>query len=156
MNSALFCEDEEDHAKLWIGRRCLEPALAELKNLNADLNIALIHHPLDWLNPVESPNIQGELESSVDIVLRGHLHEARIEFVTSPEGEHLRCAAGASYNSRRWPNRAFYATFEGTGLTIYPIRTKTRPAPPGPRIPVSLRAKQDTGRPSRSRVSIQN
>ena len=129
INSALFCQDDEDHAKLWIGRRCLEPAMAELIKLKADLNIALIHHPLEWLNPIEGSNIQAELESSVDILLRGHLHESRVESVASPEGECLRCAAGAAYQSRKWPNRAFYATFHNGELTIYPIRYEDAPRP---------------------------
>ena len=129
INSALFCEDEQDHAKLWIGRRCLDSALAELNKLNADLKIALIHHPLEWLNPIEGSNIQAELESSVDILLRGHLHEARIESVASPEGEWLRCAAGAAYQGSEWPNRAFYGTFDSGELTLYPIRYEDAPRP---------------------------
>ena len=28
INSALFCLDDNDHAKLWIGRRCLQNAVA--------------------------------------------------------------------------------------------------------------------------------
>jgi tetratricopeptide (TPR) repeat protein/predicted phosphodiesterase len=129
VNSALFCQDDEDHARLCVGRRCLQPALVKLNELNADLKIALIHHPLEWLNPIEASNIQAELESSVDILLRGHLHEARIESIASPEGESLRCAAGAAYQSRKWPNRAFYATFHGSELTLYPIRYEDAPRP---------------------------
>ena len=122
INSALFCEDDEDHAKLWVGRRCLGTAVAELKEFDAELNIALVHHPLEWLHPEEGSNIEAELESSVDVVLRGHLHEPRVESVVSPEGANLRCAAGAAYQTRRWPNRAFYATFDGSDVALFPIR----------------------------------
>jgi tetratricopeptide (TPR) repeat protein/predicted MPP superfamily phosphohydrolase len=129
INSALFCQDDEDHAKLWVGRRCLNPAIADLKKLGAELNIALIHHPLEWLSATEGGNIQAALEESVHILLRGHLHEARIETVVSPEGQMLRCAAGAAYQSRKWPNRAFYATLDGDRLTIYPIKYEDAPRP---------------------------
>ena len=129
INSALFCQDDEDHDKLWVGRRCLDAAIADLKKLDAELNIALIHHPLEWLSPTEGGSILAALEESVHILLRGHLHEARIETVVSPEGQMLRCAAGAAYQSRKWPNRAFYATLDGDRLTIRPIKYEDAPRP---------------------------
>jgi hypothetical protein len=33
INSSLFCQDDNDHAKLWIGRRCLDSAIRELQQL---------------------------------------------------------------------------------------------------------------------------
>jgi len=39
LNSALFCVGEDDHNRLWIGRRCLDPALWELQKIGADLKI---------------------------------------------------------------------------------------------------------------------
>ena len=93
------------------------------------LNIALMHHPLEWLNPIEGGNIQAEIEASVDILLRGHLHETRLESVASAEGELLRCAAGAAYQSRKWPNRALYGRLDGGELTVFPIRYEDSPLP---------------------------
>ena len=129
INSALFCLGRDDHNNLWIGRRCLDAALAELKTLETELNIALIHHTLEWLSTGEGTNIHAALESSVDILLRGHLHEARIESIASAEGELLRCAAGAAYQTRKWPNRALYATFSNGSLTVHPIRYEDSPRP---------------------------
>jgi hypothetical protein len=37
MNSALFCQGEDDHNKLWVGRRCLDDAVTELDALHPDL-----------------------------------------------------------------------------------------------------------------------
>jgi tetratricopeptide (TPR) repeat protein/predicted phosphodiesterase len=127
MNSALFCEGDDDHDKLWIGRRCIDSALSELRKIDAEVNIILVHHPLEWLNATEGSNIQAELETSGHILLRGHLHETRVESVASAEGEILRCAAGAAYQSRKWPNRALYGTLENGCLTIYPIRYEDSP-----------------------------
>ena len=129
LNSALFCEDDEDHGKLWVGRRCLDAGLAELRKLEADLNIGLIHHPLSWLNAIEGSNIEAEIEAAIDILLRGHLHETRIDSVASAEGELLRCAAGAAYQTRKWPNRALYAERLDDELKIYPIRYEDSPRP---------------------------
>jgi hypothetical protein len=47
INSALFCQDDADHAKLWIGRRCLDAALEALDKQDAQIKVALLHHPLD-------------------------------------------------------------------------------------------------------------
>jgi len=65
----------------------------------------------------------------MDILLRGHLHETRIDSVASAEGELLRCAAGAAYQTRKWPNRAVYAEWLDDELRIYPIRYEDSPRP---------------------------
>jgi hypothetical protein len=83
LNSGLFCLDDEDHGKLWVGRRSLDAGLAELPKLKADLNIGLIQHPLSWLNAIEGSNIEVEIEAAIDILLRGHLHETRVDSVAS-------------------------------------------------------------------------
>ncbi len=127
INSALFCQGDDDHEKLWIGRRCLDAALADLRKIDSELNIVLVHHPLEWLSGIENCNIQAELEASAHILLRGHLHETRVESVASAEGEILRCAAGAAFQTRKWPNRALYGTLDDRQLTIFPIRYKDAP-----------------------------
>jgi predicted phosphodiesterase len=126
LNSALFCQDDNDHEKLWIGRRCLETAIESLQALNTDLRVALVHHPLDWLSGYERPYIQASLLTSVDILLRGHLHESEAESVVSWRGELLHVAAGTTCESR-WPRRALYGTFEGQHVAIFPIRYEGRP-----------------------------
>lgn len=127
MNSALFCQDDDDHNKLLIGRRSLDGALEKLTGLKAELNLALIHHPLDWLNDLERSNIKSALQSQVDFILRGHLHETEVENVASAFGQSLFCAAGAAYQTRKWPNRAMYCALNGKELTIFPIRYEDTP-----------------------------
>lgn len=127
LNSALFCQGEDDHAKLWIGRRCLDAAIEELKRLNAKLNVALVHHPLDWLHEEEGANIRTKLQSNVDLVLRGHLHKPDVESVAGVMGEALHMAAGAAYQTRKWPNRALYAAVEDAQVVVFPIRYEDEP-----------------------------
>jgi predicted phosphodiesterase len=110
LNSALFCQGDDDHEKLWIGRRCLEAALDKLRTLDAHITVALVHHPLEWLDSLERSNIRAELLAHVDAILRGHLHETDVESVVGASGSVLHVAAGAAYQTRRWPNRALYAT----------------------------------------------
>ncbi|MBB5413685.1 tetratricopeptide (TPR) repeat protein/predicted phosphodiesterase [Paraburkholderia sp. HC6.4b] len=128
LNSSLFCQDDNDHAKLLLGRRCLDAALTELGTHSADLNLALIHHPLDWLSDVERSNVRASLQGHVDVILRGHLHETDVDTVTSLTGTTLHFAAGAAYQTRKWPNRALYVTLENSGsLRVFPIRYEDSP-----------------------------
>jgi len=127
INSALFCQGDDDHAKLWIGRRCLDTAVEELKRLGPALKIALIHHPLDWLHDAERSNIRTALQSNVDIILRGHLHETDVEAVAGIMGNALHMAAGAAYQTRRWPNRALYANIQDGRVEVFPIRYEDQP-----------------------------
>ena len=124
-NSALFCIDDHDHQKLFIGRHCLDSAKKQLAA--ADLTVALIHHPLDWLSPVERAKIKAALGESVDLLLHGHYHETETESIASANGGYLKLAAGASYQTREWPNSAMYATFENNQVTIFPIRYEDSP-----------------------------
>ncbi len=127
LNSALFCIGEDDHEKLFLGRRCLDEANKELVQRKADLTIALIHHPLHWLNPVEQGNIRATLEASVDVLLQGHFHQVVTEKIVAANGGYLKLAAGASYQTRKYPNSAMYATFYGNQVTIFPIRYEETP-----------------------------
>jgi tetratricopeptide (TPR) repeat protein len=125
MNSALFCQGDDDYDKLWIGRRCLSPAMEKLKELGTNFNIALIHHPLDWLSSIERGNIKDSLQSSVHFILRGHLKRPDVESVAGFNGEALYLGAGATYQAG--PKRAIYATIDGDRVTVFPIRFESQP-----------------------------
>ncbi|TAN70195.1 MAG: tetratricopeptide repeat protein [Methylobacter sp.] len=132
LNSALFSlPDRQDHNSLWIGRRNLDAALEKLKALNADFNIALLHHPLDWLHTAECSNIKAVLQEQVDIILRGHLHENEIASIASSHGDCLHLAAGACYQTRQYPNTALLCTvnFAAHELEVEPIRYTDSPKP---------------------------
>ena len=127
LNTALFSQDENDHNKLMIGRRCLQSATDELGRLKPALRIALMHHPVEWLHEVERANIKASLHATVHVILRGHLHENDIESVDSAPGGALHIAAGAAYQSRKYPNRALYSTFDQGRLEVFPIRYEDNP-----------------------------
>ena len=125
LNSAIFCIDNHDHEKLFIGRRCLDAAQQQLAAV--DLTVALIHHPLDWLSPIEQSHIEAKLEESVDLLLQGHYHQTSTKSIVAENGGYLKLAAGAAYQTRQWPNTAMYATFENSWVTIFPIRYEDKP-----------------------------
>jgi 3',5'-cyclic AMP phosphodiesterase CpdA len=129
VNSALFCTGDQDYGKLWIGRRCLDDALQQLGQSAPELRIALMHHPLDWLHDEERSNIRTKLRGSVDFVLRGHLHENEAETIVGTEGSTLFIAAGASYQTRQYPNTALYVRvdYDERRASIFPIRYIDKP-----------------------------
>lgn len=132
INSALFCSDDSDNGNLWIGRRCLSESTDMLSldsNSGNHINFAIMHHPLDWLHDTERANIKSKLQRKMDFVLRGHLHETDVACIKDALGECLHLAAGASYQTRKWPNRALLCTvnFDTNKLSILPIRYEDKP-----------------------------
>lgn len=129
INSALFSINQHDHGKLWVGRRCLDEAIEEINRLSPHLRIALIHHPLEWLHEAERSNIQAKLSNNVDCILRGHLHEAESSTTVTSTTSVLHIAAGAAYQSRQYPNRAFFVHVDlnASEVSILPIRYEDKP-----------------------------
>lgn len=71
--------------------------------------------------------IRTKLQSNVDLILSGHLHETDVENVAGVTGEALHMAAGAAYQTRRWPNRALYGVAEDDHVHVFPIRYEDAP-----------------------------
>lgn len=130
INSALFCQGE-DHNKLWVGTRCLDPIAEQVRQSKADIRIALIHHPLDWLNDGERSVITATLNDTFDVILRGHLHETDVTSVDGTMGRAVHIACGAAYQGSRWPNRVLFAraNYEENAITVRPIRYESSPRP---------------------------
>jgi len=118
LNSAAFSYDDADHSKLWIGRRLLDSALEKFPNSPDILKIAILHHPLDWLNSAEASSIRAKLESRVDVILRGHLHENDAHLAINSNGNTLNLSAGACYQTRKWPNTALFNVLSGSDLEV--------------------------------------
>ena len=131
INSALFALEGEnlDYGKLWIGRRPLDKATQSLDALGADVTVSLLHHPIDWLHDEERSNIKTKMRSTVDFILRGHLHESDIDQIVSSSGGAMHIAAGAANQTRRYPNRALYVDldYEAASVRILPIRYEDKP-----------------------------
>jgi predicted phosphodiesterase len=127
VNTALFCLDDDDHGRLSIGRRCFGDAVENHNLVGADLKIALMHHPLEFISAVENQSIRAGLVDHFDVILSGHLHRPSFAAVGMWTGRNLWCAAGATYQTRDLPNTAYYATFNTDHVTIFPIRYEDQP-----------------------------
>lgn len=127
INTAAFCIDDSDHGKICIGRRCLDKAVDELSALKADFNIGVMHHPIDWLNPIERPNILSLIQQNFDIILKGHLHDHHAGVVADASGSVLNLSAGATYQTRNYSNSATLCSFNGRNLQVLPVRYEDSP-----------------------------
>lgn len=125
----LLAAADLDHNKLFVGRRCLDGPLDELKADRNALRIGLVHHPLDWLSEIERDNVEHSLHEALEVLLHGHLHVTKAHAETFADGKGLlHLAAGAAYQPRKHPNAAHFGTVGDDGaLTVHPIRFEDSP-----------------------------
>ncbi len=102
LNSAWRCASDQDRGRLLLGEPQVRLAL-ELAS-GADLRIALLHHPLEWLAEFDRDDSGALLLDHCDFVLQGHLHLNAVTHVGSPDGRATVLSAGAQYATRRFPN----------------------------------------------------
>lgn len=126
INSSAFCFDEADHGKLWIGRRSLDRFSGKAERED-DLRIAVMHHPIDWLHHDDKVIVKSCLQEHFDCILTGHLHNTDIESVNGLSGECVHLAAGASYQTSKWPNTAMFVRLGQDNLTVLPIHFVIQP-----------------------------
>ncbi|MCP5052569.1 MAG: ATP-binding protein, partial [bacterium] len=104
----------------------------------ADVKIALMHHPFNWFNPTEDPNLKRRLGNHFQFFLHGHEHAAWVEpleegLITIPAGA---CYGGSpkelGYNIVQWNNtkkngkvwlRSYNSDGEGWVANLIPRKT---------------------------------
>jgi predicted MPP superfamily phosphohydrolase len=87
-----------DKERLIIGERTIDAAIQASEN--ADLRIALMHHPLDWLTSFDRNAVEPRLYQSFDFMLFGHLHAQRPELGLNTLGRIVKLQAGAIFSGR--------------------------------------------------------
>jgi hypothetical protein len=90
---ASWCD--EDKGRLLIGRAQLHKVLEGAER--ADLSIALMHHPWDYLADFDAAEARELVHRRCDVLLRGHLHRGEGAARVRPDGGALELAAGASW-----------------------------------------------------------
>ncbi|MBN1659468.1 MAG: HEAT repeat domain-containing protein [Anaerolineae bacterium] len=94
-NTAWSCcrDSQEERGRLWMGSHWQMERLSH-KIRQADIKIALMHHPPSWLVEAEDTRFSPDLERDFDFILHGHEHKNWI--LESVDGS-VRIAAGACY-----------------------------------------------------------
>lgn len=105
LNSAWISESDEDEMhKVIIGERQVRLALKHAEKAGAELKIALLHHPAEWVRGFDRSDSMELIRVKCDLVLHGHLHEAATTFWGNPDSNAILIAGGACYDTRRYPN----------------------------------------------------
>lgn len=104
INTAWLCTSDQDKANgLLIGEYQARTALEQTEG--ADLKVALIHHRLDYLKEFDQDDSASLILDNCNFVLHGHLHQAAINQLSSPENRSMIIACGACYETREYPNK---------------------------------------------------
>jgi formylglycine-generating enzyme required for sulfatase activity/predicted MPP superfamily phosphohydrolase len=102
LNSAWLSSAKDDRNNLRITEKQVREALNKAKA--ADLRIALMHHPFDWLHDDDRGDVQTLLCAECHFVLHGHLHDVGLLSAATPDSETMVFAGGACYAGRKYPN----------------------------------------------------
>lgn len=100
--SPWLCEGDEDRNHILLGERTVRTLLDQAKN--ADLTVAMIHHPFEWLHDFDRDDVEPLVTKQCDFIVHGHLHRTGIEKHITPDIEAMVIGAGASYEERENTN----------------------------------------------------
>ncbi|MFO0943710.1 MAG: metallophosphoesterase [Pirellulales bacterium] len=119
-NSSWLCRGDDDHRRLLIG----QPQLSEVMKVRseADVAIALAHHPLGDLMEFDEKNTIAHLRQNHNLFLRGHLHDADVIELKGGTGGYIEVSAGALHERHESQNRFCIIDVE-EGLEAIQVRT---------------------------------
>ncbi|MEM6453468.1 MAG: metallophosphoesterase, partial [Acidobacteriota bacterium] len=99
-NTAWCSGENAEQGRLWMGAHWQHETLHQ-KVREADVRIAMLHHPPAWLHPHEAPKFARALRRDFHLILHGHEH---LDWVDEHAGGRATIAAGACYQGSRRPN----------------------------------------------------
>jgi formylglycine-generating enzyme required for sulfatase activity/predicted phosphodiesterase len=102
LNSAWLSASDSDRGNLILSRWQCHQLLAGADD--ADLTIALLHHPWDYLAEHDQQLVEEEIRRRCGVILHGHLHQQKARLTSDPDRDVLQLAAGASYAGSKWAN----------------------------------------------------
>jgi len=102
LNSAWASASDADRLRLLLGEQQVRAALKKAKS--AEIRIALLHHPFEWLRDFDRADCEPILVRGCDFVLLGHLHDTDFVHLKGPGVQAVVIGAGACYETRKHPN----------------------------------------------------
>jgi len=106
LNSSWMCgrnKDKDgkvsDKSFVLVGEPQIHAPLGQISE--ADLKIAVLHHPFDWLAEFDCIPIESRLMQQCDIILRGHQHKPQVMVMHGTSGDCVVIPAGACYDRRK-------------------------------------------------------
>jgi predicted MPP superfamily phosphohydrolase len=104
LNSSWLCGTDEEEGKLLIGERQLIDAVNQANQSSPHLVIAIVHHPIAWLQEWDQVAVAHRLLPAAHLLHRGHLHMHEVSLTSSPEKPCLLVAAGSGHATRFYGN----------------------------------------------------
>ena len=103
LNSAWMCARNkgtdgkvDDKWFALVGEPQLHDVLTHITD--ADLRIAVLHHPFEWLAASDRSRVEGRLGRACHFILRGHEHNPQVHLTSGTLGDCLVIPAGACYD----------------------------------------------------------
>ncbi len=100
--SSWTSSSDDDKGRLLVGRAQLHRVLEGWES--ADLSLALVHHPWDYLADFDAAEVRETIQRRCDVLLRGHLHKTDGASRIRPDGGALELAAGAAWGGSQHPH----------------------------------------------------
>ncbi|OMH25115.1 MULTISPECIES: metallophosphoesterase [Bacillus] len=100
LNSSWRCYDDNDRENLLIGEKQIVDSLKLIED--ADVKIALVHHPINELSKVEQRIIRARLNSNFDLVLFGHVHTADTYQFSDMTGTSITSISPSAWTDNRY------------------------------------------------------
>ncbi len=97
-NSAWLCANDSDKGNLFLTETQVQKVCDAIDSCH--LRIAVVHHPLDWLNTNDITLAGADLKRRFHMLLSGHLHEPFSTYQKDPSGELLTFAGRAFFDGK--------------------------------------------------------
>ena len=95
VNSCLLSKDDNDYRQLKVCTSGLSNLTGKIKN-DGKLNLIIMHHSLDWLQPDDARSFEHWVEdNNIDAIFSGHTHIAAVDVLNDVNREIYQFTAGA-------------------------------------------------------------
>jgi predicted MPP superfamily phosphohydrolase len=94
--------DDIDRGHLLLGERNVDNAIAQLTD--TDINLAIMHHPAEWLAEFDEVAVSSRISSNFDVLFCGHMHRPVPQTRTTAQGTAVLSQTGSVYAGRQWFN----------------------------------------------------
>ncbi|MGD0951675.1 MAG: metallophosphoesterase [Methanotrichaceae archaeon] len=105
LNSAWMCGrhtgingEIDDDGYVLVGEPQIHQPLKDM--LDADIKIAVLHHPFEWLKEFDRRHVEGRLINECNFILSGHRHTPEARQISRNNGFYVHISTGANYLDR--------------------------------------------------------
>ncbi|RWD31820.1 MAG: hypothetical protein EOS34_22935 [Mesorhizobium sp.] len=114
--------DDRDRRQMLLVERNVDIAISDIKE--AEIRVAMFHHPFDWLAEFDETAVSSRLMSQFDVLLCGHIHRSSPEARVTSAGSAIISQTGCLYHHRKHFNGYQFITIDlGTRKVEFDIRS---------------------------------